>query len=283
MTAHTKTEIANGVMILTLNRPDKMNAYTAQMGDEIAQAFEHADTNDAVRVVIITGAGRALCAGADISDGADSFGSGGEKMFGGNEAPKASKHFIEAIYSCSKPSIAAINGHAVGVGLTLTLPADIRIVAEGAKLGFVFTRRGLVPEAASAWFLPKLVGVSQALRWCLAGAMISPEEALKGGLVSEICPADQVLAKAHEIAREIADNTAPVATAITRRMLWHYSGEPDAMSLIGLDAVLNRQLAAGDDVSEGVAAFIEKRAPQFPGKVSRDMPEAYPWKQHVSE
>lgn len=277
MTKHTKTEIVDGVMTLTLKRPEKLNAYTAQMGDEIAQAFEHADADDAVRVVIMTGAGRAFCAGADISDGADSFGAGGEKMFGGKETPKASKHFIDAIYSCSKPSIAAINGHAVGVGLTMTLPADIRIVAEEAKLGFIFTRRGLVPEAGSAWFLPKLVGVSQALRWCLTGAMIDPEEALKAGLVSEICPAAQLLSKAHDIAREIADNTAPVATAITRQMLWHYCAEPDAMALIGLDAKINQQLAAGADVSEGVSAFLEKRQPQFPGKVSSDMPSGYPW------
>jgi enoyl-CoA hydratase/carnithine racemase len=275
MTPQTTTEIANGVMVLTLNRPDKLNAYTAQMGDEIALAFEQASDNDDVRVIIVTGAGRGFCAGADISAGAESFGEGAEHVFGGGDAPKARSSFIEAIYTCKKPSIAAINGPAVGVGLTMTLPMDIRIVADGAKLGFIFTRRGLVPEAGSAWFLPKLVGVSQALRWCLSGAMIGPQEALTAGLVSEVVPGDALLAKANEIARVIADNTAPVATAITRQLLWRCSGEESPMSLIGMDAAINRELGASADVSEGVRAFLERRAPNFPLKASADMPTTW--------
>lgn len=277
MTAHTQTAIADGIMTLTLNRPEKLNAYTAQMGDEIALAFEQASENDNVRVIILTGSGRGFCAGADISAGADSFGDSGAEVFGGIHTPKASRHFIDAIFSCTKPSISAINGPAVGVGLTMTLPTDIRIVADNAKLGFIFTRRGLVPEAGSAWFLPRLVGLPQALRWCLSGAMIDAEEALRGGLVSEALPADELMTRARAIAREIADNTSAVATAITRQMLWRFAGESDPMALIGLDARLNKQLGAGEDVLEGVRAFIDKRAPQFPGKVSADMPKAYPW------
>lgn len=277
MTQHTSTDISNGVMVLTLNRPDKLNAYTAQMGNEIAMAFEQASENDNVRVIIVTGAGRGFCAGADISGGADSFGAGAAHVFDRQPSPKASRHFIDAIFSCKKPSIAAINGPAVGVGLTLTLPMDIRIVADGVKLGFIFTRRGLVPEAGSAWFLPRLVGVSQALRWCLSGAMIGPHEALSAGLVSEVLPGEILLARAHEIAREIADNTSPVATAITRQMLWRSVGEESPLALLDVDAMINRQLGASPDVTEGVQAFIERRAPNFPGKASTDMPKGFPW------
>lgn len=274
---HTKIDIADGIMTLTLNRPEKLNAYTARMGDEIAYAFEQADQNDDVRVVVLTGAGRGFCSGADISDGTDSFGKGGAKVFDDVEDSKASKHFIDAIHSCTKPSISAINGAAVGVGLTMTLPTDIRIVSENAKLGFIFTRRGLVPEAASAWFLPQLVGLPQALRWSLVGAMISPEEANKAGLVSEVVPSENLLSRAYEIARDIADNTSAVATAVTRQLLWRFAGEPSHHALLGLDAQLNKQLGAAADVEEGVRAFMDKRSPNFPGKVSKDMPSAYPW------
>jgi enoyl-CoA hydratase/carnithine racemase len=267
-----------GVLTLTLNRPDKLNAYTAQMGRELTAAFRRADEDDAVRVVIVTGAGRAFCAGADISAGAGSFGDA-DKLFGqpGGGQPRRDGGFIEAIFDCRKPSIAAINGAAVGVGLTMTLPMDIRLGATGARFGCVFTRRGLVPEAASAWFLPRIVGLPQALRWCYSGRVFDAAEALRGGLIEEALAPDDLLPKAMEIAREIADNTAPVATALTRQLLWRFSAEPTPWGLLKVDTAINLHLGAGPDVREGVAAFIDKRVPQFPGRVSADMPPQYPW------
>ncbi|WP_397418699.1 enoyl-CoA hydratase-related protein [Phenylobacterium sp.] len=273
-------DVEDGVLTVTLNRPDKLNAYTAVMGAELADAFRRADADDAVRVVIVTGAGRGFCAGADISGGANAFDSGaeGSVAFAAPGRPRQTGGgFIEAIFDCRKPSIAAINGAAVGVGLTLTLPMDIRLASEGAKLGFVFARRGLVPEAGSAWFLPRLVGLPQALRWCLTGAMIGPEEAFAAGLLAEVAAPGDLLDRARSIAREIADNTAPVSVALARQMLWRFAGADDPSALLKVDGVLSMQLGAGPDVKEGVAAFLEKRAPAFPGKVSSDMPPAYPW------
>ena len=270
-----------GILTLTLSRPDKLNAYTAQMGRELAAAFRLADEDDAVRVVIVTGAGKGFCAGADISGGADSF-ADVDKVFGRAgqaEAPGQRREggFVEAIFECRKPSIAAINGAAVGVGLTMTLPMDIRLCAEGAKFGFVFARRGLVPEAGSSWFLPRIVGLPQALRWCLSGRVFVAAEALRGGLVEQVVPADQLLAKAREIAQEIVKHTAPVGIALTRQMLWRFTAEPTPYRTLSLDGPMAKQLGGGPDVREGVAAFLDKRAPRFPGQVSTDMPPHYPW------
>src|SRR5215510_1433 len=216
-------EIDGSFMVLTLNRPDKLNAYTSAMGAELEDAFNRADKDDAVRAVIVTGAGRAFCAGADVSGGANSFdtsGSHGASVFGGggDVTQGRGRGFVGAIFSCRKPSIAAINGPAVGVGLTMTLPMDVRIVAKGAKLGFIFARRGLVPEAGSAWFLPKLVGLPQALRWCLSGRVFDADEALQGGLVAEVTEPADLLARAKEIAHEFTAETSPVAIALTRQM-----------------------------------------------------------------
>jgi enoyl-CoA hydratase/carnithine racemase len=264
------------ILTVTLNRPEKLNAYTAVMGAEIEEAFRRADADDAVRVVIVTGAGRGFCAGADMSAGAGAFDTkAGATMFVGGRPRATPGGFVEAIYKCRKPSIAAINGAAAGVGITMTLPMDIRIAAAGAKIGFVFARRGLVPEAGSAWFLPRLVGLDQSLRWCLSGRMFDADEAKAGGLVSEVVPPDQVLARAREIALDIAENTAPVSVAITRHMLWQHAMAPDPFDLLQVDGPVNVELGAGPDVKEGVAAFLEKRKPNFPGKVSSDMPKSY--------
>jgi enoyl-CoA hydratase/carnithine racemase len=276
MYEHIAYALDGAIATITLNRPDKLNAYTALMGSEIEDAFLKADADDDVRVVIVTGAGRGFCAGADISGGASAFDvSRGAAMFAGARPRSSRGGFVEAIYNCRKPSIAAINGPAVGVGITLCLPMDIRIAGADARIGFVFARRGLVPEAGSAWFLPRLVGLDQALRWCLSGRLFGAEEALKGGLVSEVLPGDRLLARAREIALEIAENTAPVSVAMTRQMLWQYSAMEHPFELLQMDGPLSVELGAGADVKEGVAAFLEKRKPNFPGNVSKDMPKSY--------
>jgi enoyl-CoA hydratase/carnithine racemase len=277
-------DIDGSIATITLNRPEKMNAYTAVMGREIAEAFNAADQDDRVRVVIVTGAGRGFCAGADISAGAGAFDTsdGNSVSFGRNATPGKTSStgrlgFIEAIFNCRKPSIVAFNGAAVGVGLTLALPIDIKIAADTAKFGFVFARRGLVPEAASSWFLPRLVGMSQALRWCLSGQVFSAAEALKGGLLSEVVPPDQLMARAREIALDIAENTAPVSIALTRQMLWRFGAGDDYPEALKVDGPLAMELGKGPDVREGVQSFLDRRKPEFKGKVSTDMPPLYPW------
>lgn len=281
--AHIQSDLKDGILEVVLNRPEKLNAYTATMGLELEDAFHRADADDEVRVVLVTGAGRAFCAGADISAGADAFdttSAAGSASFGDvSQGPRqgGGSGFVSAIYECRKPSIAAFNGAAVGVGLTLTLPMDIRIAVDTAKFGFVFARRGLVPEAGSAWFLPRIVGLPQALRWCLDGGLFPAAEALRGGLVSEVVPADELLPRARAIARSIADNTAPVGLAITRQMLWRLSQAASPDEVLKIDGRMAMTLGAGPDVKEGVAAFLEKRPVSFPGKVSTDMPRGYPW------
>jgi enoyl-CoA hydratase/carnithine racemase len=273
------TSLDDGVLTLTLNRPEALNAYTATMGAELADAFVQADADDAVRVIIVTGAGRGFCAGADMSAGADAFGGEGAKLFGAGRpktgAPKGG--FTEAIYTCRKPSIAAINGGAVGVGITMTLPMDIRIASTKAKIGFVFARRGLAPEAGAASFLPRIVGLPQALRWCYSGQVFQADEALAGGLVSEVTEPEDLLPRAMAIAREIADETSAISIAVTRALLWRFSEEADPLKVLGVDGPLAMAMGGSADVKEGVAAFLEKRKPNFPGKVSTDMPDVYPW------
>ena len=266
------TKVRDGIMTVTLNRPAKLNAYTQQMGRELVAAFRQADGDDDVRVVIVTGAGRAFCAGADMAADSGFFAKDGE-----SPDPSPDDRFVTRIFECLKPVIAAINGPAVGVGITLALPMDIRIASAGSRFGFVFTRRGLVPEAGSAWFLPRIVGLSQALRWVYAGAMINTDEALKAGLISEVVAPEQLLARANEIAREIADNTSPVATALSRQLMWRASAADHPDAALAVDATLNRALATSPEAKEGIAAFLEKRKPKFPGRPSRDLPPPYPW------
>lgn len=267
------------ILWVRINRPEAMNAYTATMGAELAAAFNLADSDDSVRVVVLTALGRVFCAGADVSAGAGAFDTAsgdGATNFGAREGSRENGDFIAAMMNCRKPSVVAFNGSAAGVGLTLTLPCDIRIAADHARFGCVFVRRGLVPEAGSAWFLPRLVGLATALRWCMTGALVPAQEALAAGLVSELVPADGLAPRARELALEIAENCSPVALALTRRMLWQLSAEDGPHGALGIDAALNIALGQGADVREGVTAFLEKRAPQFPARVSTDMP-ATPW------
>jgi len=262
------------ILWVRLNRPEVLNAYTSQMGAELVRAIRQADGDDSIRVLVLTATGRVFCAGADVSAGAGAFDteSGeGAKNFGSRDGSRADSDFTATMMSAKKPLLVAFNGSAAGVGLTLTLPCDIRIAADTAKFGCVFTRRGLVPEAGSAWFLPQLVGLSTALKWCMTGALVPAQEALAAGLVTELVPADQVEARARELALEIAENCSPIALALTRQMLWTFAGEDSPKGALSVDAALNIALGARADVHEGVAAFLEKRKPQFPLKVSSDL------------
>ncbi len=268
------------ILWVRLNRPEVLNAYTNELGSELVRAFAEADADDGVRVVVLGHTGRVFCAGADVSAGAGAFDTesgDGAKNFGGGDGTRGDSNFIKAMMNCRKPSLVAFNGSAAGVGLTLTLPCDIRIAAENAKFGCVFTRRGLVPEAGSAWFLPRLVGLPTALKWCLTGALVPAAEALAAGLISEVVPAGEAESRARELALEIAQNCSPVALALTRRMLWKFSAEEGPAGALSVDAPLNIALGAKGDVHEGVAAFLEKRAPQFPLSVSADLPETLWW------
>ena len=267
------------ILWVRLNRPEVLNAYTNQMGAELVRAIGRADADDSIRVVVLTGTGRVFCAGADVSAGAGAFDteSGeGAKNFGSRDGSRENSNFVGAMMDSVKPLLVAYNGSAAGVGLTLTLPCDIRIAADNAKFGCVFTRRGLVPEAGSAWFLPRLVGLATSLKWCMTGALVPAAEALAAGLVSEVVPSDQVEARARELALEIAASCSPVALALTRRMLWTFSAQQGPEGALSVDAALNIALGAKGDVHEGVAAFLEKRSPQFPLSVSADLPDT-PW------
>ncbi len=280
--------VADGIATITLSRPDKLNAFTGTMMTELIAAFDATDADDAVRVVIVTGDGRAFCAGADLSAGAATFdyealGSAspmradGTTDYGHDAVRDGGGRVTLRIFASLKPVIAAINGPAVGIGATMLLPMDIRIAADTARFGFVFARRGIVPEAASSWFLPRVVGIAQALEWCFSGRVFDAAEALSGGLVSRVVPAADLLAEATRIAREIADNAAPVSVALTRQMLWRMLGAASPMDAHRLDSRAIWSRGRSGDAREGVTSFIAKRPPAFPDTVADGMPDFYPW------
>jgi enoyl-CoA hydratase/carnithine racemase len=270
-----RTELSDRVLTITLDRPERLNAWTSTMARELIAAFDRADADDEIRVVIVTGAGRGFCAGADLAGGADTFDLTQRERSGAVPRDNAGR-FALRVFECCKPVIAAINGPAVGVGATMTLPMDVRLAADDARIGFVFARRGIVPEACSSWFLPRIVGVSRTLEWVATGRVFSAQEALAAGLVRSLHPKDELLAAAHGLAREIAEHTAPVSVALARRMVWTMLGAEHPM--VAHRAESRALFARGQsaDAREGVSSFLEKRAAAFPDLVSAGLPELFP-------
>ena len=271
-------DVADGVGTVTLNRPDKLNALDTVMLEELLAVLEQADADDGVRALIVTGAGRAFCAGADLSGGGKTF---DRVARGRGEAPGAHRdgggRVTLRIFDMKKPLIAAINGPAVGFGITMTLPMDIRLASTAARIGFVFSRRGVVPEAASTWFLPRLVGPSQAAEWVYTGRVFSAEEARQGRLVSRVVPPERLLREARELALEIAQNTSAISVALARQMMWRLLGADHPMEAHRLDSRCMDWTGRSADAHEGVTAFLEKRPARFTLRPSADMPPFYPW------
>ena len=275
----TQYRIENSIAIVTLNRPDEMNAVTPTMRKELINAFQEADRDNSVRVVVVTGAGKAFCAGADLSSGGSTFDYSEKhgRRASISEHRDGAGQISLSILSCRKPVVAAINGHAVGMGITMTLPMDIRIVAEDAKIGFVFTRRGVVPEACSSWFLPRIVGIAKAAEIIYTGRVFRAVEEAGSGLFNCVVPRDKVLSKATEIATEIAENTSAVSVALSKALLWYGLTEDDPQSVHLIDSRCFCWAGQQRDAYEGIQSFLEKRPPKFTMSVSDDMPDFYPW------
>jgi enoyl-CoA hydratase/carnithine racemase len=268
-------EVEDSILTITLNRPDRLNAFTPTMGQEVIDALDRADADDDVRAIVFTGAGRGFCAGADLEKGGSTF--DWRDREDGDEIPRDGGGRISLrVFDCTKPVIAAINGPAVGVGITMTLPMDIRLASEEARMGFVFTLRGIVPEACSSWFLPRIVGISQAMEWVASGRVFPAEEALAGGLVRSVHPAAELLPAAHELAREIADNAAPVSVALARQMMWSMLGASHPMEAHRADSRAMFARGQSDDAREGVMSFLEKRPARFTDRVSEGLPDIFP-------
>lgn len=270
-------DVADGVATITLNRPDRMNALTYEMALELIAAFDRVDADDEVRAVIVTGAGdRAFCAGADLSGGTEAFDfdrrkdQPGRKIVNGVYRDSGGMVALR-IFECLKPVIGAVNGVAVGFGASVLLPMDIRIAADTARFGFVFARRGIVPESASSWFLPRLVGISRALDWCYSGRIVGADEAHAAGLLTTVHPASTLLSAARALARSYVDHSAPVSVALTRRMMWTMLGAEHPMLAHQIDSRAMMERGKSADAKEGVASFLEKRQPDFPDRISADM------------
>jgi enoyl-CoA hydratase/carnithine racemase len=273
-----KYSVADHIATVTLSRPDRLNAFTDVMRRELLAVFDLTDADDDVRAVIVTGDGRAFCAGADLSSGGDTFARGGseverERVGVGRDGGGM---VTLRIFDSLKPVIAAVNGAAVGVGVTMTLPMDIRIASTSARFGFVFNRRGIVPEAASSWFLPRVVGISQALEWSFSGRVFPAEEALDGGLVRSLHAPDELLPAARSIAAEIAENAAPVSVALTRQMMWRMLGAEHPMQAHRVDSRAIAARGRSADAREGIASFLEKRPATYSDRVSNDLPDVFP-------
>ena len=267
-------DVADAIATVTLNRPERLNAVNGTVIRELVDAFDRADADDAVRAIIVTGAGRAFCAGADLAGGGRTFDGRGENP----DAHRDGGGLVTLrIFEMKKPVIAAINGPAVGFGITLTLAMDVRLASSAAKIGFVFARRGVVPEACSTWFLPRLVGIAQAAEWTYTGRVFSAEEARAGGLVSRVLPPEELLPAARALAREIADNTSAVSVALIRQMLWRMLGAEHPRAAHRIDSLGMWYTGRSADAREGITSFLEKRPPRFTGRPSKDMPPFYSW------
>jgi enoyl-CoA hydratase/carnithine racemase len=270
--------VRDGIATITLHRPERLNAFTPKMLFELIRAFDQTDADDDVRVVIVTGEGRAFCAGADLGSGGDTFDSNKQGVKDTVDTHRDGGGLVTLrIYESKKPVIAAINGPAVGVGVTMTLPMDIRIASKSARFGFVFARRGIVPEAASSFFLPRLVGMERAAEWVYTGRVFDADEALAGRLVSRVVEPDQVVPAATALAREIADNTSAVSVALSRHLLWRNMTVSHPIEAHRIDSKCIFTMGRSPDAYEGVSAFLEKRPAKFPMKVSQDMPAFFPW------
>lgn len=269
-----KCDVSNRIMVITLNRPEKLNAYNQQMANDLIHALEEAERNDEIRVVIVTGEGRAFCSGADLGKGTGAF----DDIYPEDKVKKDSDGgFIFKIFNFKKPIIAAINGPAVGVGITMTLPMDIRICSTTAKIGFVFTRRGIIPEAGCGWFLPRIVGINKALEWVYSGDLVSAEEAYESGLMNKVVPPEELLPTALELAGKIAENTSATAIALSRQLFWRMLGADHPMRSHIIETKVNSWAARQPDVKEGITSFIEKRKANFTMSAKNDMPDFYPW------
>jgi enoyl-CoA hydratase/carnithine racemase len=277
-------EVADRVATITLDRPDRLNAFTVAMQRELCAALDEVDADPDVRAVVVTGRGRGFCAGADLGGGDTTFDHDSDLAVEGGVVKEADgRHRDEGglvalrFFECTKPVIGAINGPAVGVGVTMTLPFDVRLASSASRFGFVFARRGLVPEACSSWFLPRVVGISRAMEWCATGRVFGAEEALAAGLVRAVHEPDDLLPAAYDLAGEIASTTSAVSVTLTRALLWRMLGAPHPMDAHRVDSALIDALGGGADVREGVRSFLEKRPPDFPDRVPRDLPSPWPW------
>jgi enoyl-CoA hydratase/carnithine racemase len=272
------TELEDGVLTVTLNRPERLNAFNTPMARELLDVIDRIDRDDAIRVAIVTGAGRGFCAGADLGGGGGTFDVSGETAAA--EHRDGGGFVTLRLFDCLKPVIAAINGPAVGVGATMTLAMDVRIASDRARFGFVFARRGITPEACSSWFLTRAVGISRAMEWVATGRVFDASEALDGRLVSRVVPHDELLPTARALAREIAENTSAVSVALSRQMLWKMLGADHPMEAHRIDSRAIYAMGRSPDGYEGVSSFLEKRPARFPMKVSKDMPDFFPfWKE----
>ncbi|MGK8503261.1 crotonase/enoyl-CoA hydratase family protein [Nocardia asiatica] len=271
--ADIRLDVADAIATITLDRPQQLNAFTTAMGRELVDAFDTCDRDDRIRAVVITGAGRAFCAGADLSAGAEAFAAGEQNSAasfrdGGGEV-------VLRMFESRKPIIAAVNGPAVGVGITMTLAADFRLAVDHARIGFVFNRRGIVPESCSSWFLPRLVPMQTALDWVYSGRLVEAGEALDAGLFSALHPADALLGEAHALARRVTEHSAPVSVALSRQMLWRNLGSEHPMIAHRVESRGIYHRGASEDAREGVTAFLEKRPARFPDSVERDLPDIF--------